>query len=141
MVDLLVGMGEFQSQETTEAEERVCLRGQCVAVPVSSSGAVQAVAACAISDGQRDRQSRFPPRGVGDCGAEETWTKTGLRGPCLWGLLAKEKKPMLIIIIIMTMTDIRGHFGSSRCWTLAPQRLEPRWNLIVGQSCATSGYG
>ena len=30
-------------------------------------------------------------------------------------------------------SQFRSHFGSSRCWTSAPKRLEPRWNLIVGQ--------
>ena len=44
--------------------------------------------------------------------------------------------PNHIIIIII----IRRHYGSNRCWTLVPQRLEPRWNLIVGQKLSQSGY-
>ena len=28
---------------------------------------------------------------------------------------------------------VRSHFGSSRCWTSVPQRLEPRWSSHPGQ--------
>ena len=41
-----------------------------------------------------------------------------------------------IVIIIIIIIIIRSHFGSSRCWTSAPQRLEPKWSSHPGQSCA-----
>ena len=44
--------------------------------------------------------------------------------------VGRTKKKIIIIIII------RSHFGSSRCWTSAPQRLEPKWSSHLGQSCA-----
>ena len=34
------------------------------------------------------------------------------------------------------MSIIRSHFGSSRCWTSAPQRLESKWSSHLGQSYA-----
>ena len=30
-----------------------------------------------------------------------------------------------------TNTQTNSHFGSSRCWTSAPQRLEPRWSYHI----------